>query len=74
MEIRKNDPYIIDKVTQIKEKLKAAKLGISKMFGLDLKGNIQNVFYQRKLKRAIQEQRPEDKLAKLKLEKSDLKN
>jgi hypothetical protein len=40
------------------------------MFGFEPKGLIQNFFYQRRLKKAIAEQQPEDRMAKLKEDRS----
>lgn len=70
MEIRKIDPYIIGPGRRMKEALKSLKMGIKKNFGFEPIGLIQNYFYQKKMKKAIEEQQPVDKLAQLKIERS----
>ncbi len=70
MEIMGNDPHIISKKQKRKEAIKQAKYGITHNFGFEPKGLIQNFFYQRKLKRAIAEQQPEDRLAQLEADRS----
>jgi len=69
-EIRNSDPYVIDTRQNIKESLITTKHGIFGMLGFEPKGLIQNFFYQRRLKKAIAEQQPEDRLAKLKEDRS----
>ncbi len=70
MEIRENDPHIIGKPQKVKEAVKNAKYGISSQFGFEPKGLIQNFFYQRRLKKAVAERQPEDRLAELKADRS----
>ena len=60
---------ITDEITQYKI-LKQAKFGVAHYFGFEPKGWIQNFFYQRKLKKAIAELDPEDRLAQLKADRS----
>ncbi len=69
-EIRNKDPHIIGIPQKIKEQLLSAKYALGSMFGFEPKGLIQNFFYQKRLKKAIEEQHPEDRMAQLKEDRS----
>ncbi len=64
-EIRKKDPHVIGIRQKIKEQLLSAKYALVSMFGFEPKGLIQNFFYQKRLKKAITEKQPEDRMATL---------
>ena len=46
------------------------KYALGNLFGIEPKGLIQNYFYQKRLKAAIAEQQPEDRMASLKEDRS----
>ncbi len=69
-EIRKKDPHVIGIPQKIKEQLLSAKYALGSMFGFEPKGLIQNYIYQKRMKTAIEKQQPEDKMARLKEDRS----
>ncbi len=69
-EIRGNDPHIISTGEKIKQQLLSAIYAFGTLFGFEPKGLIQNYKYQKMMKKAIEEQQPEDRMAKLKADRT----
>ena len=69
-EIRKNDPHIISTGEKFKQQLLSLKYALVNMIGFEPKGLIQHHVYKKRMKRAIEEQQPEDRMASLKADRT----